>query len=65
MSLKCALERDKIPPNRRDCLHLKELSMIQFAIKSLNMMDKDVWVDFMMKLDCHAITPGITVEYTA
>ena len=39
--------------------------MIQFAIKSLNMMDKDVWVDFMMKLDCHAITPGITVEYTA
>ena len=57
-------ERSNIPPHRRERLHPKELSAIQFTIKSFNMIDKDVWIDFMMKLDRLASTPGVTVEYT-
>lgn len=53
-----------ISANRRGFLHLKELSAIQTAVKSFNMLDKDVWVDFMMKLDTLSSSTDIHVSYT-
>lgn len=64
MAVKSQEERSSIPANRREYLHLKQLSAIQASVKACNMLDKDAWVDFIMKLDNLAKCPQVYVRYT-
>jgi len=53
-----------VPSNRRECMHLAELSALRHKLRTFNMLDDNAWTDFMLKLDRLKSSSSVEVAYT-
>ena len=52
-----------IPGNRRGFMHLKELHALSAKLRAFHMKDRNMWTDFMLKLEALKDSSGILLDY--
>ena len=63
MAKRCAEGSFTVASNRRGHMYLKELAALRLKVRSFSMLDKNVWTDFLMKLEKLQETAGMHVAY--
>ena len=63
MPERCADGSFTVASNQRGHMYMKELAALQLKVHSFNMLDKNVWTDFLMKLEKLQETTGMHVQW--